>query len=251
MNHRQTLGTLALSTLLLGGCAANDLLVKRQTETEAKVEHLVQLSGGLEARLNDFSGRLAQLEEQEAGRSKLFQELNDGVRELKDAHQALQTRMLSSAVGATPKIEVVNPDSASKGKDAGPPQPYVKAFGLYSANNFAGAIQAFELFLQELPASEYVPNAHYWIGECYYSSSDLPRALLAFQKVVDGWPKHPKAADALLKAGYSYAAQKQQDKAKAAFEQLIRSYPGSPAAIKARERLMSSDHRPLSGIELR
>jgi tol-pal system protein YbgF len=241
MNRRQTLGTLTLFALFLGGCAANDLMVKRQTETEAKVEHLVQIAGGLEARLNDFSGRLANLEEQESRRSKLFQEMNDGLRELKDAHQTLQTRMLSSAVGATPKVEVVNPESPSKGKDTGPPQSYVKAFGLYSTNNLASAIQSFELFLQESPASDYVPNAHYWIGECYYSSSDLSKALASFQKVVDGWPKHPKASDALLKTGYSYAAQKQQEKAKAAFEQLIRSYPGSPAATKARERLMSSD----------
>lgn len=89
-----------------------------------------------------------------------------------------------------------------------------------------------------------MPNATYWIGECYYSVSDLDKALVAFQKVLDAWPRHPKASDALLKIGYSYTALKQQDKAKAAFEGLIRSYPGSP--VKARERLMSvSQSAPL------
>ncbi|SJZ33026.1 tol-pal system protein YbgF [Trichlorobacter thiogenes] len=246
MNHLQKLGLLALGTLLLGGCAANDLAVKRQTETETKVEHLFQIAGGIEARLNELSGRLATLEERDAQRTAVFKELSDGVRELKEVNQALQAKVQTAAVVATPKVEVVNPDPAPKGRDAGPPQGYVKAFGLYSTNNFSGAIQAFELFLKEQPASEYVPNAQYWIGECYYSVSDLPKALVAFQKVVDGWPRHLKASDALLKIGYSYAAQKQPDKAKASFERLIRSYPASPAAVKARERLMSSD-QPASG----
>lgn len=241
MNHLQKLGLLTLGASLLGGCAANDLAVKRQTETETKVEHLFQVAGGIEARLNELSGRLATLEERDAQRATVFKELNDGVRELKEVNQALQAKVQTAVVVATPKVEVVNPDPAPKGRDAGPPPGYVKAFGLYSTNNFAGAIQAFELFLKEQPTGEYVPNAHYWIGECHYSVSDLPKALVSFQKVVDGWPRHPKASDALLKIGYSYAAQKQPDKAKASFERLIRSYPASPAAIKARERLMSSD----------
>lgn len=241
MGHLQKLGLLSLSMLVLGGCAANDLTIKRQTETETKVEHLFQISGGIEARLNELSARLAGLEEQEAQRATLIKELGSGVRELKEVNQALQDKLQNSAVTATPKVELVNPDPAPKGRDGGPPQAYVKAFGLYSTNSFTAAIQAFELFLKELPASEYVPNAHYWIGECHYSSSDLPNALIAFQKVVDGWPRHSKASDALLKMGYSYLAQKQHDKAKSSFERLIRSYPGSPAAVKARERLMSSD----------
>ena len=241
MNHLQKMGLLTLGTLFFSGCAANDLAVKRQTETETKVEHLFQVAGEIEARLNELSGRLATLEQKDTQRSTLFKELSDGVRELKEVNQALQAKVQNAGMVATPKVEVVNHEPAPKGRDAGPPSGYVKAFGLYSTNNFAGAIQAFELFLKEQPASEYVPNAHYWIGECYYSVSDLPKALGAFQKVVDGWPRHLKASDALLKIGYSYAAQKQPDKAKASFERLIRSYPASPAAIKARERLMSSD----------
>lgn len=230
---------LVVSASLLGGCAANDLVIKRQTEAESKVEHLFQLTGGQEARLNELTGRLAALEEQEARRAQLLQELSSGIRELKDINQTLQARLQNAAPPATPKIELVNPEPVQKGRDGGPPALYVRAFGLYSSNNFTAAIEAFEQFMKQEPASEYVPNAHYWIGECYYSSSDLPRALVAFQKVIDGWPRHAKASDALLKIGYSHAALKQQDKAKNSFEQVVRAYPGSPAAVKARERLNS------------
>lgn len=248
MKSLQMLGIGTAAMLMLGGCAANDLMVKRQTEAETKLEHLYQIAGGLESRLNEISSRLAALEEQDSQRAKLIQELNAGVRELKDINQTLQRKVQNSTPVATPKIEVVNPEPAQKVKDTGPPQGYVKAFGLYSTNNFAAAIEAFQLFIKEQPASEYVPNAHYWIGECYYSNSDLPKALAAFQKVVDTWPRHQKAADALLKIGYSQTVLKRQDKAKAAFELLIRNYPGSPAAVKARERL---NNWPLSSTEVR
>lgn len=228
--------------LLLGGCAANDLLLKRQTETESKVEHLFQVAGTVEARLNELNSRLSAIEEKEAAGAKQLRELQEQIAALKTEHQALQTQVSNMAPLVVPKVELVNPEPPTRGKEGGPPAAYVRAFGLYSSNQFSAAIAAFEQFLKESPTSEYVPNAHYWIGECHYSSSQVAKAVLEFQKVVDGWPKHPKAADALLKIGYSQAAQKQQDKAKATFERLIRNYPGSPAAIKARERLMSLDN---------
>lgn len=224
---------------LLGGCAANDLMVKRQTETEVKVEHLFQTIGGLEARLTEMNRRITSLEEKGAAQQAELRAFEEGLRGLKEAQLASQAKSQADTTVAVPKIELVNPDSPVKTKDSGPPAAYVKAFGLYSANNFSAAITAFEKFIQELPSSDFVPNAWYWIGECHYSSSDLIQALVAFKKVPDGWPRHPKAADALLKIGYSYAVLKQPDKARAAFEQVIRSYPGSPAALKARERLMA------------
>lgn len=242
MRGLQSMGAWLL-LLLLGGCGANDLMVKRQTETETRVEHLFQVAGGTETRLNELSSRLAALEEHEAQRAKLVRELADDVRELKEVNQAVKATLQTVAVATTPKVEVVNPEVPGRStRDSGPPAAYLKAFGLYSANNFAAAVVAFEQFLKANPTGEYTPNAHYWVGECYYSSSDLPKALVAFQKVVDGWPRHPKAPDALLKIGYSYSALKQPQKARVAFERLIRSYPGSPAAIKARERLMSLDN---------
>ncbi len=236
------LGILLAAMQLLVGCAANDLLVKRQTETEARVEHIFQILGGLEARLNELTERIARAEEKSAARGAEFQALDESVRTaLQEVNQLLQAKRQAELSASLPRVELLNPDPSVKGRDSGPPPAYFKAFGLYSANNFRAAITAFEQFIQESPASDYVPNAHYWIGECYYSSSDLPQALAAFNTVLEKWPRHPKAADALLKTGYSHGALKQPEKARAAFELLIKKYPGSPAAIKARERLMAAD----------
>jgi len=76
---------------LLVGCAANDLLVKRQTETEARVEHIFQILGGLEARLNELTERIARAEEKSAARGAEFQALDESVRTaLQEVNQLLQ-----------------------------------------------------------------------------------------------------------------------------------------------------------------
>lgn len=229
---------LAAGVVLLGGCAGNDLMVKRMTEAETKIDHLFQAAGTLQAGLNEQSGRLVAQEERNAAQATRIQALEEQLKQLAAAQQTVAGQLAAARLG-TPKVELVNPDPPGKGKELGPPASYLKAFGLYSANNFAAAIPAFEQFVVEYPASDYVPNALYWIGECYYTTSDIAKALTAFQRVLDGWPRHPKAADALLKIGYSQLAQKQPAKARDSFERLIRSYPGSPAAVKARERIMS------------
>lgn len=222
----------------LSGCATNDLVLKRQTETEAKMEHLFQAIGGLEARLNELSDHTKSLEEKNRERDKELRAVESDIRTMKEAQKSMLSAP-QTVQAVVPKVELVNPDPPTKGKESGPPAAYLKAFGLYSANNFIAAIKEFELFIKESPTSDFVPNAWYWIGECHYSGSDLKPALEAFNKVIEGWPRHPKAADAMLKVGYSYSVLKQHDKARAAFEQITRSYPGSPAALKARERLMA------------
>jgi len=223
--------------LALAGCASHDLMVKRQTETEAKVEHLIQSGKKAEQRMNELSGQIQAREDQAKAVDAQLKQLQDTIRELRNAQDELKTRI---SLQAAPKIEVINQEPASKGKDFGPPSDYVKAFGLYSANSFPAAIEAFEAFLKSDPKSSYAANAVYWIGECHYSLSGLAKARDAFQKVVNDYSKSSKAPDALLKLGYTLAAMGEKDKAAAAYERLIKTYPGSPAAAKARERLTAN-----------
>ena len=125
------------------------------------------------------------------------------IRELRKSQDELKARFILLSQQTPPaKIEVVNQEAPAKGRDSGPPADYVKAFGLYSANNFPEAITAFETFLKNNPQSEYAANALYWIGECHYSLSDLPKAKDIFFKVAGNYPNSPKAPDALLKLGY-------------------------------------------------
>jgi tol-pal system protein YbgF len=225
------------ASFVLAGCASSDLVVKRQTETEAKVEHLIQSGKKLEQHVNELSGQALSQEDETKAVSAQLKQLQDAIRELRTAQDELKARI---SLQAAPKIEVINPEPAPKGKDYGPPSDYVKAFGLYSANSFPAAIEAFEAFLKNDPKSSYAANAVYWIGECRYSLSEFDKARDAFQKVVSDYAKSAKVPDALLKLGYTLAAMNEKDKAIATYERLIKAYPGSPAAAKARERLTAN-----------
>ena len=230
-----------VASLALAGCASNDLLVKRQTETEAKVENLIQASRKGDQRSNELADQLRSRDEQTKASAAQIKQLEEAVRELRKSQDELKARMtLVARQAAAHKIEVINQEPPLKVKESGPPAEYLQAFGLYSANNFAAAIPAFEAFMKNNPQSEYTANALYWIGECHYSMSDLPKAKETFFKVTGSYPNSPKAPDAMLKLGYTLSAMKEKEKATAIFESLIKSYPSSPAASKARERLTAN-----------
>ncbi|HEY4745045.1 MAG TPA: tol-pal system protein YbgF [Desulfuromonadaceae bacterium] len=230
-----------LAAFALAGCAADDLMVKRQAEADAKIEHLIQSGKVADRRVNEIAGQIQGQEEKTRDAMAQVRQLQAMVQDMRIAQEELKARVaLLTQQAATPKIELVNPEPAAKGKDSGPPPEYVRAFGLYSANSFRPAIEAFEAFLRENPRSDYAANAVYWIGECHYSLSDFAMAQATFQKVLDTYPKSTKFPDALLKLGYSLSALKEKEKAAAVFERLIKSYPGNPAAAKARERLTAN-----------
>jgi len=231
-------GSYILAVILMTGCASNDLMIKRQSETEAKIEHLVQSQKLNLQSINEFSGQLRSCEEQGRNAAEQIKGLQAAVQELKKANEELKARLESpQSANKNQKIEIVNAEPATKGKDSGPPAAYVKAFGLYSANNFSAAITAFEQFIKRFPKSDYAANSYYWIGECYYSQSDLEKAVASFRKTVELYPRSSKAPDALLKWGYALLAGKDKVRAQQVFEKLVKTYPGSMAAVKAREKL--------------
>lgn len=226
-------------SLSLSGCAANDLMVKRQAEAEAKIEFLIQSAKKAEQSHNELAALLQVQGERlqsAAGEIKALKDEQLGLQVSDDELKATVASLVRQA--QTPKVEIVNqPSPVKEGKESGPPAEYLKAFGLYSANNFLAAIESFESFLSTNPQSDYAANAVYWIGECHYTLSDLPKAKAAFSKVAELYPKSTKVPDALLKLGYTLSAMKEKEKAVEVFEKIITSYPSSHAAIKARERL--------------
>jgi tol-pal system protein YbgF len=229
---------LFLSAFLFG-CAANDLMVKRQTEAEAKIEFLIQSSKKAEQRHNELAALLQAQDDRLQSVSGEIKQLKDEYSDLGASRNELKARVMSLAQQSqTPKVAIVNQPSPTKAtRESGPPAEYLKAFGLYSANNFVDAIKSFDSFLKNNPQSDFAANAAYWIGECHYSLSDLPKAKEFFSKVIENYPKSSKIPDALLKLGYTLSAMKEKEQATALFEKIVTTYPSSSAATKARERL--------------
>lgn len=221
---------------VVAGCASQDVIVQKQAEMGARLEQLLQSNTMTASRLAEVTSELHGLQEKVKAHAVELEQVKASQKEL----QANITDRLAQPSTPPTKIEVVNRDVPPKERESGPPQGYMKAFGLYSANNYGAAVEAFEAFLTSNPGSEYAANALYWIGECYYSQSNLPKALDYFKQVVEKYPKGSKAPDAMLKAGFTLYAMKESEKARTALESLVEKYPKSPAAAKARERMNSA-----------
>jgi tol-pal system protein YbgF len=220
------------------GCSNNDLILKKQTEMDARMEQIIQANTATAAQLAEISTTVKGLQGQVAANTRDLEELKPGFQELKSSLTAPVQRPDEKTVQpANSKIVVVGKGGApGEGETAGQ-DAYMKAFGLFSANNYGEAVTAFEAFIRSHPASEYAGNAQYWIGECYYTQRDYRRSLEAFNKVLGNYPNSAKVPDALLKVGYSLISLNDQQKARTVLETLVEKYPKSPAAAKARERL--------------
>lgn len=237
---------LAVLSLLFaaGGCAHNDVLMQKQVELEARIEQLAQGGKALQSQVAEMNGTVRELREQVQSQATALEEMKLAVRppaplveeSLSDKPQV--DKKTADTAAKNSRIEVINKDSTPADKEPAPSEAYIKAFGLYSANNYRAAIEAFTAFLRAYPGSEFAGNAQYWIGECYYTMNDLSQALEAFKKVVENYPKGNKVPDAMLKMGYTLSAMKESEKARAVLESLIEAYPSSNhAVIKAKERL--------------
>jgi tol-pal system protein YbgF len=236
MNKREAIISIFTGvTLLTAGCANQDVIVQKQTEMETRLEYLIQRNNDATRQISDLSNELKEIKDRQQLAATAPPRSNpvDADPAVKDAPQ-LQFDTPQPEVAT---IELINSDASAKEQSDEASAAYMQAFGLYSANNYGPAIDAFNSFLQKYPSSEYASNAQYWLGECYYTKSDLPKALDSFNKVVELYPKGKKVPDALLKIGYTLLAMKQPQKARTTLASLIENFPDSPAAGKARERL--------------
>lgn len=224
--------------LTISGCSTTDVIMKKQMETDSRLEQLVQGNAAANARLEALTNEVKELRKQVHLNSAELQELKPAFREMKSSLESKTSKKdAESALGAVSRIEVVNKEPVAGDKDSGVQNAYMQAFGLYSANNYPGAVEAFEAFIKTYPKSEYAGNAQYWIGECYYSQHDYPRALDAFNKLLVTYPKGSKVPDAMLKIGYTYINMNEPAKTKSALQLLVDRFPNSQAAMKAKERL--------------
>ncbi len=220
------------------GCGGNDLVVKKQMEMEARLEQLAQANAAANARLTDLTNDIHTLQIQLSATSSDVEALKPSYKEFKSSIDLIFQKLATPSLPAeTPKIEVVNKESAPVDKDSAPQDAYIKAFGLFSADNYSGAIESFEVFIKTYPDSEYAGNALYWVGECYYTQQDYNKALASFSKVITDYPKGNKVPDAMLKVGYSLISMNEPAKARSELQSLVAKYPKSQAATKAKERL--------------
>ncbi|MCB9989639.1 MAG: tol-pal system protein YbgF [Rhodospirillales bacterium] len=113
---------------------------------------------------------------------------------------------------------------------------YGQAFALIQKNDYAGAEQAFQAFLDRYPDHNLAGNAQYWLGETFYVRGQYDKAARVFAEGYQKYPKGQKGPDNLLKLGLTLAAQGKKDDACLTFGQLLKQYPTGANPILERTK---------------
>lgn len=101
------------------------------------------------------------------------------------------------------------------------------------------AIPEFQDFIANNPNSEYVGNAHYWLGQLFYVQQNYPEAKSHFSTVVSNHADSTKRADCILKLGMIAAVEGNSAAARRFFEQVNSEYPNSTESGMASRQLQT------------
>jgi tol-pal system protein YbgF len=137
----------------------------------------------------------------------------------------------NTAPGGQQPARIATVDNADSEK------AYNDAFALLKAGQYDQAIVALRTFLAQYPASQYVDNAQYWLGESFYVLRQYEAAIAEYQKLLQLYPDSQKFSHALLKIGYSYDELGQRDLARSTLQELTDNFPSTTAARLAAERI--------------
>lgn len=116
---------------------------------------------------------------------------------------------------------------------------YDRALDQFNGGQYAEALQSLTSFVDSAPAPDYMDNALFWMGECYYGLGQYSDALGYFQRVVSEYPDGNKVPDSLLKVALSYERLNNVESAREVLSVVLDTYPSTDAARRAQERLQT------------
>lgn len=262
--------------LLTGSCYAGLLsddearakIAELQKQTVQAQEKLNALEGRLSAQEKTQRGQgmemLAQIEAIKTDLARLHGQIEEQAHAIettqkrqRDLYVDLDSRLrLLEQRNAAPVVVPEEPAKPGKGKkppvaakaaESAPAAPaadpggeggaYDAAFNLFKNGNYAGALAAFQGFIQSYPKSPLAPSAQYWIGNSHFNLKDYKSAISSQQTLISQYPKSPKVPDAMLNIATCQQNLGEAEAAKKSLEELVAKFPLSDAAEKAKSRL--------------
>jgi tol-pal system protein YbgF len=225
----------------MAGCAGSDVLVQRQGSMEGRINQMMQAQNSTTTQMGELSLQVKELKEQVARQAAAGKDAAAEMEALRTKVDRLSRRLEQREAEASPtaagRIEVVNREAEQESREEKIQSAYMRAFGLFSANNYTAAADAFSGVISSYPESEYAANARYWLGECHFATGRYREAIEAFARVLESRPSHSRGGEALLKTGLSWYALNDNEKGSASLRTLLEKYPQSEAAARAREEL--------------
>jgi tol-pal system protein YbgF len=116
---------------------------------------------------------------------------------------------------------------------------YLAAYELVKKRQFDQALIAMQDFVSKYPQGGYTSNAQYWLGELYMVKKDYPGAIEHFEIVLQQFPSSSKSAASMLKLGYALAASGNREEAIRRLQQVVQHYPDTNTAQLAKAKLAS------------
>lgn len=101
------------------------------------------------------------------------------------------------------------------------------------------AIQAFQELIHIYPTSQYVPQAHYWLGRCYHYVGDDYQAITQYQLVENRYPGSEVSDPARLELARVYTRQGYLTRAKVLYHNLIGSSTNQEIVVAATQELQT------------
>lgn len=123
---------------------------------------------------------------------------------------------------------------------AGSPPPrelYSQAYADFARGNYDLAVQAFQEYLKNYPATDFSDNAQYWIGECHYGKQRYQEAIEAWNALLRDFPSSDKLPDARVKKGMALERLGRRSQALLEYRYVVERFPNTQAARIAREKL--------------
>ncbi|MBQ4568128.1 MAG: tol-pal system protein YbgF [Desulfovibrio sp.] len=152
---------------------------------------------------------------------------------------------------AQPGTNVQGPGEGTWGQPT--PQPVLQApqkdmslalfdagVNAYNARKYDEAQRSFADFLKNYPTHNLLPDAQFYLAECYFQRNQFADAALGYDTIIKNHPKSSRAPGAYLKQGISFSKLNQKAAAKARLQELIRKFPSSPEAARAKSFLKTN-----------
>ena len=260
---RRALIVLALASLSLPAHAANKEMERLQLQIIGLQGQITDLQRVMEDHLKELKRLNEALAEQNALVKRAVQEqkaqdeaLQGTIRDLADRLAEVRERLQAAGPaavagvplppegpagaplpGSPPTTASGAPGPAGTAPAPAPRELYSQAYADYARGNYDLAIQGFQEYLRNYPATDFSDNAQYWIGECLYGKQKYSEAIEAWNTLFRDFPSSDKLPDARVKKGMSLERLGRRSQALVEYRYVVDRYPNTQAARIARDKL--------------
>ena len=111
------------------------------------------------------------------------------------------------------------------------------AFTSLRQNEYDSSEVQFLRLMEQCAGHEKIPNAHFWLGECYYLTKKYTESIEQFQKIASDHQDWPDMSQVYYKIARNMEEQGRKSDAKTMYQKIVDDYPGGFSASQAAERL--------------